>query len=138
MSDPPPFTDPFPGQGNPLDEAELVLLRLLEDRADRPLESLCEALEALVRGGLEHDAVLEDCHAPLLILGPVLPTVLLDDVDTSRRDGELLDLPRALDGEAVPPKRLLDARDVVAHLAHWTEPHLAEHEDERVLALLVI
>ena len=59
---------------------------------------------------------------------------LLDRMDASRRDRELLELARALDREAVPPERFLDARDVVAYLADRAEAHLRKHEHQRVLA----
>ena len=119
-------------EADPVDDAELGLLRLGEHGADGQLQPLGESLEPGVCRGLQDHAVLRHQDAPRLFPVAVLPALLLDHLDrgaVAGGEGDLVDLAGSLDREAGSPECVLDRGDVAFHLADGAEAELAEDQD---------
>ena len=102
-------------EADPVDHAELGLLRLGEHGADGQLQPLGESLEPGVCGGLQDHAVLRHQDAPRLFPVAVLPALLLDHLDrgaVAGGEGDLADLAGSLDWEAGSAECVLDRGDV--------------------------
>ena len=112
------------------------MLCRLQYRLDCVSEFVREALETFVVGGLQDDTVLRQQHAAGLFPSAVLPPLLLNDLDgapCARAQGDLLNLARALDREAVLAKSLLNLRDVFVHLTDGAEANLTQHQRQGLL-----